>query len=155
MLVEKTENLEEDQKVIKTKKGFNIFVSPEDYEKVKRYSWQIHYGYAVASAAKKKLGHYSMHRLIMGKPPNGLCVDHINGNKLDNRRSNLRFVSYQENGYNRKNPNKNNKSGATGVHWCNLNKKWRATISLGLFKSKEEAIEARRKSIERILKNVT
>jgi len=45
-----------------------------------------------------------MHRLILGivdEPSQDCCVDHINGNRLDNRRNNLRIVTYSENAMNR------------------------------------------------------
>lgn len=50
-----------------------------------------------------------VHHLIMGKPPKGLETDHINGNPLDNRRSNLRFVDRATNCRNR------TSYGTTGV----------------------------------------
>lgn len=38
-----------------------------------------------------------LHKIIMGKPPKGFVTDHINRNKLDNRRCNLRFLTYRMN----------------------------------------------------------
>lgn len=76
-------------------------------------------------------------------------VDHINHIKHDNRWSNLRKVSKRQNEMNR-GVQANNMSGFTGVTWHSGTKKWRATIqvngkqvSLGLWKDKEEANEAR------------
>lgn len=42
-----------------------------------------------------------LHHVIVGRPPAGLMVDHINGIPLDNRRANLRFVTRQQNNCNR------------------------------------------------------
>lgn len=79
-----------------------------------------------------------LHRLIMN-PPKNKYIDHINGDGLDNRKSNLRVVSRAENGRNRK-LNLNNKSGIKGVR---LRKKagryyWSADINDLQGKTKEK-----------------
>jgi hypothetical protein len=78
----------------------------------------------------------------------GIEVDHINGNTLDNRKSNLRLCSHKENGRNRK-LNKNNTSGAKGVNWDKHALKWKCEIRintkklyLGLFAEIEQAKKA-------------
>jgi hypothetical protein len=83
-------------------------------------------------------------------PPNGYFVDHIDGNKLNNQRSNLRLCTNGENMRNKLEIT-SNKSGHRGVcrkknHW-----KWTATIKLnkknihlGYFSAKKEAIAARK-----------
>jgi predicted aspartyl protease len=75
-------------------------------------------------------------------------IDHINGNKADNRRKNLRPVTYAENCHNRKR-NSNNTSGTTGVRKVE-NGKFEAyiyvngkKIHLGYFATKKEAEDAR------------
>jgi len=42
----------------------------------------------------------SLHRYLMGNVPKGMVIDHINRKPLDNRKSNLRIVTYEENAYN-------------------------------------------------------
>jgi len=75
-------------------------------------------------------------------------IDHINGNPLDNRLSNLRAASQSQNMCNRPAP-KSNKSGYKGVSFHKQSGKWRATIkqncrqfSLGLYDRKEDAANA-------------
>lgn len=79
-----------------------------------------------------------------------VSVDHINGTRTDNRWVNLREVDKITNMRNR-GINRNNTSGATGVNWFPDTSQWRARInlngqrlSLGLFDTIEEAVEARR-----------
>lgn len=69
----------------------------------------------------------SLHRFIL-QPPRHLIVDHINGDGLDNRRSNLRMVTDVENQRNRAGAMRNSKSGHRGVTWDKSSRKWRATI---------------------------
>ncbi|MNT54080.1 AP2 domain protein [compost metagenome] len=69
-----------------------------------------------------------MHRQIMGLSfgdPN--MVDHVNGNKLDNRRGNLRLCIKSENMHNRR-AQKNNTSGFKGVSFDRRSGKFRAQI---------------------------
>lgn len=100
----------------------------------------------------------SMHRLIMS-PPDNMQVDHINGNGLDNRRSNLRLLTHDENQWNQRGATRTNTSGYIGVTFKKgqpRNKPWTAHIShqnrkivIGYFATAEEAARARdEKAIE-------
>jgi len=87
--------------------------------------------------------------LTYGKWPNDQ-IDHINGDREDNRLENLRDVTLQENRKNMK-KHKDNTSGHMGVVWDESRKKWQARIRvngkdryLGRFKDKDRAIEARK-----------
>jgi hypothetical protein len=86
-----------------------------------------------------------MHRLLLN-PPEGVEVDHINGNTLDNRRANLRICTHAENSRNRRGRS-NSKSGVKGV--TPYPGGWRATINvngknvhLGCFTNIDDAAEA-------------
>jgi hypothetical protein len=87
-----------------------------------------------------------MHRLIAA-PAEGLEVDHINGDGLDNRRANLRVCSHKENMWNRR-ISASNKTGVTGViffrgHYiANITHDGR-DVYLGRFKSMDEAARTR------------
>jgi len=91
-----------------------------------------------------------LHRfLILGMDDDqNKVVDHINGDTLDNRRCNLRVLSKSMNVSHRANLNSNNKSGHRGVHWCNTNKRWIASIQHNedtwwkkSFENKDDAIK--------------
>lgn len=93
-----------------------------------------------------------LHRLIMGNPKN-MVIDHINRNPLDNRKENLRICTIQENLRNQKRPN--NKTGFNGVSVA-YNGKYSAQIKinykkihLGIYKTLEEAINARKEAEKR------
>jgi hypothetical protein len=82
--------------------------------------------------------------------PKDMCVDHINGNTLDNRKNNLRICTNRENISNRTKLGTNNTSGILGVRFDNRRNKWYADIQykgkcifLGYFNIKEDAIKAR------------
>ena len=86
-----------------------------------------------------------MHKLILNVPK-GMQGDHINGNSLDNQRSNLRICTKDENNRNAK-IRKDNKSGYKGVVWDKDNKEWktriwfnRKAIYLGRFNNIKEAV---------------
>ena len=101
---------------------------------------------------------YRAHRLIflMHKGYLPKTIDHINGDRLDNRIENLRAVTASQNQHNRK-LNSNNTSGYKGVYWAKQTKKWRAEIEtsgervhLGYFDNVEEAAEVLRKAREEL-----
>lgn len=98
---------------------------------------------------------YSTHRVIWlfekGEWPK-LNIDHINGDKTDNRIENLRDVSTAENAKNTRRSSLN-KSGVSGVSWYKASGMWRARIRdcgkeihLGHFTDKESAVAARKKA---------
>lgn len=120
----------------------------DDIEKCKIYKWTYKNdsGYV---ANIQSVGY--LHRFIM-ECPEGMVVDHINGDKLDNRKSNLRICTAEENALNNK-IYATNKSGYPGVSWFKKTNKWRARIQvqgneihLGLFESLEDAIAARQQA---------
>jgi hypothetical protein len=96
---------------------------------------------------------YYAHRIayaMIHKEWPSLEVDHLNGNGLDNRASNLRLADRSLNLRNKK-MRSDNTSGSNGVHWCNKREKWVAQIHLnnkkvplGRFVSKSDAIIARK-----------
>jgi len=125
--------------------GEYALVDDVDYEELSKHKWHFTRGYAVRDNTVN--GHHTtmrMHRQILRASP-GDQTDHINRNKLDNRRCNLRLCTNWQNMCNRKKMS-NNKSGFKGVTWNKKDKKWGAHIRankryvwLGYFTDKEEA----------------
>jgi len=123
--------------------GEFTIIDTEDYNKVKHLIWTC----SVMGYATHMRSRLYLHHLILGRKE-GLHTDHINRDKLDNRKSNLRFVTREQNMRNCK-MKKNNTSGVTGVRY--FIGKWVARIyrnhkeiHLGRFSNKEDAINARR-----------
>jgi len=126
-----------------------LLIDNEKYDLVKKYSWYLSsYGYAIAHHLGKGKNYKKIYaHLLIINCPKGMEIDHINHNKLDNRRRNLRICTRSQNQMN-KIKLKNNISGFTGVIWDKQNKKFRAQIQvnkkhfhLGLFETKEQAAE--------------
>lgn len=105
-------------------------VDEADYERLSSFKWRLaSNGYA---ATGKGL---FMHHVLLC-PPDGLVTDHINGNKLDNRRMNLRICTQAQNCMN----NGGRSDQLKGVY--RVGKRWKAQIrseSLGYFDSKIDA----------------
>jgi hypothetical protein len=127
-------------KKIKLTQGKYALVDDEDYEFLSSMKWQAHREwrtgkrwYAMRTHRKEgKRKTQMMHRLIT-HAPNGVSVDHINSDGLDNRKCNLRFCTQRENCANR-GPNKDSKSGYKGVYHrpdSRLKNKWVAQMSAG------------------------
>lgn len=111
---------------IKLTNGGHVFVDDDMFQSLKKWRWQkSQNGYAVRCGSRKDKT-ILMHRIIAGTP-DGLCTDHINKNKLDNRRENLRSCTKAQNAINAK-IQSNNISGYKGVSWSKDKKKWRSQI---------------------------
>jgi hypothetical protein len=91
-------------------------VDAADVELVSGYRWYLVKGYAYGFIPGPGRGHKPvlMHRLIT-EAPAGKDVDHINHDKLDNRRSNLRVCSRQANAINRRDAQSNSRTGVLNV----------------------------------------
>lgn len=137
-------------KEIKLTRGKFALVDDESYEELSRYKW--HYsqqGYAARGNYKdKKRSIVMMHWHIVGKPEKGYCTDHIDRDKLNNTKANLRIVTISQNGMN-KLKSKVNTSGYKGVSWNKYAKKYTATIvlnkktiHLGKFNDPQDAYKA-------------
>lgn len=120
--------------------GKYALVDDEDYERLVQHKWYYNRGYAVRGASPKIL----MHRVV-NETPEGKETDHINMDKLDNRKSNLRTATRKQNAVNR-GTQSNNTSGYKGVSWHKGSRKWCAYIIkdkktkfLGYFKDKKQA----------------
>jgi hypothetical protein len=104
----------------------------------------------------KSFGHRVAWLHVTGEwPPEGMTIDHINGDCSDNRWSNLRLATRRQNQGNRK-INKNNSCGVKGVYWVPKSGKWRASIvvnrrnkHIGTFDDKHEAGRAYMAAAER------
>lgn len=125
--------------------GYITVVDDEDYEQVSRWKW-----YPFSNGPRRyAIGNSGvlMHRLLLD-PPNGVHVDHINGNGLDNRRENLRMCTPEINARN-KGDRRITRSKHDGVYKIELRKPWLASIMidgvehyLGMFATEEEAAQA-------------
>lgn len=121
-------------------------------EELKKYNFgKIAQGYSATWINGENI---SVHRLIT-KAKSGDVIDHINRNKMDNRVCNLRVTDKSGNAFNSKRRTTNT-SGRTGVWYRKDTKSWCAEIkvnckkiSLGCFKTFEEAVSTREKAEEK------
>lgn len=139
-------------KKIKLTQGKYALVDNSDFELLNQWKWNYSSGYARRIQEKNgKRSIIYMHRLLMGNVRSILIktvVDHINRNKLDNRKNNLRICTQFQNTHNH-GINKNNTSGFKGVSWSKNINRWHASIWLkrknihiGYFKNKKTAAKA-------------
>lgn len=137
-------------KYIKSTNGTESMVDDEDFEFLDQWNWRLSTsGYFIHSVVGKKA--IIMHRLILQKHnlyKYGLEVDHINRNRIDNRKENLRMCTSSQNKGN-VGPLKSNKTGYKGVAWKRLRNQWEVHISfnkkymfLGYFNDPKEAGDA-------------
>lgn len=133
-----------------------FYIDAEDVYKVENYKWRYSdkYSHVVTGQAQNK-NYRDLSHVVLDIPLGwfeknpGMVVDHINGNPTDNRKSNLRLCTVQQNNMN-KSSNSANTSGFLGVSYDTKNGTWKSEISKGnkrisfkRYKKKEQAVYAR------------
>jgi hypothetical protein len=128
------------------------FVDDEDYERLSSRTWYLTgNGYVMAyvkGSGRRSKRYVTLHRdVLLYAGAND--IDHINRNKLDNRKSNLRIVSRSSNLRNT-GIRKDNTSGSKGVSWHKSCSRWFSyawhsskRINLGYYKDIDDAVLAR------------
>lgn len=135
--------------------GKFALISEEDFDLVHPYRWHVIQGqrksgtpYKTYAARKHEGKTRYMHHEILPKQ-RGRKVDHINGDTLDNRRENLRYVTSRQSCMNTFKTCNKKTSRYKGVHWSKAWGRWRAQIMfegrtkmLGGFESEQQAAKA-------------
>lgn len=124
------------------KNGNKFLFDYEDFPTVAAHKWSVEdSGYVHTTIGGK---HIRLHTLLL-KVPDGMVIDHINGNRADNRKANLRAASNAENCRNQK-LNTRNTTGYKGVFFDNRRNRYSADITfnykhifLGYFNDPYEA----------------
>lgn len=123
-------------------------VDEDDYEYLSRWNWQLFKSSGHVGRSEYGKGSILLHREV-NKTPEGMFTDHINMDKLDNRKENLRTCSKGQNSMNRQKQKGNYSSKHKGVTWCKRHKKWKTRVkfkgkthSLGYYFDENEAAEA-------------
>lgn len=136
-------------RMIKLTRGQYVKVDPEDYEWLNKHKWHLNKcaGGCYAVRAGRKGGKQisiKMHRVIMNAPE-GMMVDHINGDGRDNRKANLRLATARQNSWNTRRGRYKGTSKYRAVSFNKKEKKWRASIVIN---GKQELIAKFENEIE-------
>ena len=135
-----------------------ILIDDEDFWVLEKYKFSINtQGYVITEIGNRKMNTrkiLSLHRIII-QPKAYEIIDHINRNKLDNRKCNLRIANKSTNGMNRS-CQSNSTTMVKGVSWSNQKNKYRIYCSvngkqyhLGYAKSLTKALEIYKKKINK------
>jgi hypothetical protein len=118
-------------KFVPLTQGKYAIVDDEDYDRVMKYKWYAQRRHAGKFCATGRIPGRSsrmlLHRFLLLPPP-GMQVDHIDGNPLNNRRSNLRICTNAQNSMNSLKAKKKT-STFKGVFWNRESRKWKSAIS--------------------------
>lgn len=120
-------------RAVKISNGMLAVVDDSDFDRVNSRNWYFDdVGYARTNEWRdgRKSAAPRMHRFILNDIPANLHIDHINGNKLDNRRSNLRVCTASQNASNR-GAQSNNSTGFKGVCYDKARGRFKAEIAYG------------------------
>lgn len=143
--------------------GKVALVSDEDFAMLSQYKWWAHkqpnsfYAGRMITLSNGKRKPLMMHQAILGNPEAGKEIDHIDGNGLNNQRSNLRFVTRRQNMQNAVNHRTKHTSKYPGVSYDSRRDKWKAYIKIngthkdiGRFNTEEEAFQVYKEAVESI-----
>lgn len=138
--------------------GYEAMIDDEDYGLISKHKWHVSPGKAgnkyagcgIWQKGKNYTKNVPMHRMIMNVTDPKIQVDHIDGNGLNNQRSNLRLATNQQNSFgSRKSFNKLYSSKYKGVSFDKSREKWAAKIQinrkykyLGRYETELEAAQA-------------
>lgn len=148
-------------KTIRLTQGESAKVDDEFHDFLSQWQWQYSQGYArrTASVEERRNGRPTqiwMHREVLGTPE-GMQTDHINGDRSDNRRVNLRVVTGSQNQMNAKRRS-DSRSPFKGVTWDKRANRWVARlvyqskrIYVGYFKDSKDAAIAYDNKVKELL----
>lgn len=99
-------------KTLKIADSENVLLLDDyDYDRLCMYNWRMTTNGYVRTTINGVRGF--IHHFVLGKPPVGLVTDHVDRNKLNNQRINLRFISVKNNGLN----SKRTDNPRWGIYW--------------------------------------
>ena len=143
-------------KAIPLTHGKEAFVDDEDYDYLSQWKWSLEPRRRSCYVRRKQYGlsrstNVYLHQVVaerggLGQGPGD--IDHIDGNGLNNQRTNLRAATRSQNNANQR-ISRRNRSGFKGVYWSRAARKWAAQIGvsgkhkyLGVFSTETEAARA-------------
>lgn len=118
--------------VMYNNKIISFYIDAEDYDKTKEKVWRISQKkqkYYVISGSYKKNTMIYLHEFILGNRIPGTEIDHLDGNSLNNRKSNLRQVSRQDNIDNQRATRIDNQIGIRGIAYNKRNKRYKVDFN--------------------------
>jgi HNH endonuclease len=134
-----------DYATVELTQGKLAVIDLSDIEKIRPYNWN--YSSSTGYAYSNKIG-TSMHQFLIGRAPTGMQIDHVDRDKLNNRRKNIKFATFAQNNLN------SERSDNSGISYHSYSGKYQAYVwengkqtYLGLFITKELAraqVEARK-----------
>lgn len=105
-----------------------------DWEKIQGYSWSAYRsksGVEYARGFKQVAGKRddpALHQVLLGDPPSGFTIGHLDGDGLNCRRKNIKFLTFQQNAQGPRRKGAGASSKFRGVSWNKNSKNWRASI---------------------------
>ncbi len=122
-------------KEIPLTQGYTAIVDDEDYNELAQYKWQVMKHRSGPLARRSEWDNGKMKMTLMARQimnaPAGMVVDHVDHDRLNNQRANLRVCTPAQNRHNSRKPKGSYSSRWKGVCWSKRKKKWEASIRVG------------------------